>query len=47
MDRELWRPENYRAFLEARRRMLAAAVNEFIQKAFETGSVTEIESSAA
>jgi hypothetical protein len=40
MDRELWKVENFRAFLEARRGLLAKAVNEFIQRAFETGSVT-------
>lgn len=31
MDRELWKVENYPAFLEARRRLLASAANEFLE----------------
>jgi hypothetical protein len=31
MDRELWKTENYPAFLEARRELLAKAANEFLE----------------
>jgi hypothetical protein len=31
MDRELWKPENYLEFLEARRELLAKAANDFLQ----------------
>ena len=42
MDRELWRIENYRAFLEARRELLAQAANQFLGGLLE-GSVPESE----
>jgi hypothetical protein len=32
MDRELWRVENYPAFLDARRELLAKAANEFLDR---------------
>jgi hypothetical protein len=32
MDRELWKPENYPAFLVERQKLLANAANEFLQK---------------
>ena len=38
MDPELWKIENYRDFLEARRELLAAAANELLE-----GSVPEVE----
>lgn len=41
MDRELWRVENYRAFLQERRRMLATRVNEFIQTTSQLGSIAQ------
>ncbi len=40
MDRELWRVENYLEFLEARRKLLAAAANEFLDN-LQGGSVPE------
>ena len=40
MDQVLWKAENYRTFLEERRKMLTAAINGFINRAYETGSVT-------
>jgi hypothetical protein len=40
MDRDLWKPENYLAFLEARRELLAQAANDFLQGLF-AGSVAE------
>jgi hypothetical protein len=40
MDRELWKPENYSGFLEARRELLAQAANDFLQSLF-AGSVAE------
>ncbi|MCI0485903.1 MAG: DUF262 domain-containing protein [Blastocatellia bacterium] len=44
MDQELWKIENYRDFLEERRKLLAASINEFINRAYETGSVTVFQS---
>lgn len=46
VDRELWKVENYRSFLQERRKMLADAVNKFIDRAFQAGSVDKIESIA-
>lgn len=46
VDRELWKVENYRSFLQERRKMLADAVNKFIDRAFQAGSVGKIESIA-
>jgi hypothetical protein len=40
MDRNLWKPENYLAFLGARRELLAQAANDFLQGLF-AGSVAE------
>lgn len=40
MYRDLWKPENYLAFLEARRELLAQAANDFLQGLF-AGSVAE------
>jgi hypothetical protein len=40
MDHDLWKPENYLAFLEARRELLARAANDFLQGLF-AGSVVE------
>jgi hypothetical protein len=40
MDPDLWRIENYRDFLEARRELLAAAANQFLDSLLE-GSVPE------
>jgi hypothetical protein len=40
MDRELWRIENYPAFLEARRELLANAANEFLESLL--GGSTEV-----
>ena len=42
MDASLWRIENYRAFLEARRELLAQAANQFLDGLLE-GSVPESE----
>ena len=42
MDADLWRIENYRDFLEARRKLLAEAANQFLDSLFE-GSVPESE----
>jgi hypothetical protein len=36
LDADLWRVENYRAFLEARRQMLADAINQHIRSALQT-----------
>jgi hypothetical protein len=41
MDRELWKIEHFRSFLQERRRLLADAVNKFIGRAFEVGSVRD------
>ena len=44
MDRELWKPERFLDFLAARRRLLAEAINEFIESwipATEPGIVDE------
>jgi len=41
MDRSLWETDNYRNFLAQRRKLLADAINEFIQAAFETGTVAQ------
>jgi hypothetical protein len=40
MDRNLWKPENYPAFLEARRELLANAANEFLESLL-VGTVVE------
>ncbi len=40
MDRNLWKPENYPAFLEARRELLAKAANEFLESLM-VGTVVE------
>ena len=40
MDRELWKPENYSRFLEARRELLAQAANDFLQSLL-AGAVAE------
>lgn len=40
MDRELWKIENYEAFLTARRQLLAAAANEFLESLL-AGAVPE------
>ena len=42
MDPELWRIENYRHFLQARRELLARTANQFLMGLFE-GSVPEFE----
>jgi hypothetical protein len=42
MDRELWKVENYEAFLEARRKLIADASNEFLNKLLQ-GTVPEQE----
>ena len=42
MDPELWKIENYRQFLEARRELLARAANKFLDSLLE-GSVPEVE----
>ena len=42
MDRRLWKVENYREFLSERRKKLAAAVNDFIDQAYKTGSVPAV-----
>ena len=42
MDPELWRMENYREFLEARRELLAAAANQFLDSLLD-GSAPEPE----
>ena len=42
MDASLWRIENYRAFLEARRELLAQAANQFLDGLLE-GSIPESE----
>jgi len=42
MDKELWKIENYKEFLEARRVLLANAANNFLDSLFE-GSVPETE----
>jgi hypothetical protein len=38
MDPNLWKPENYMAFLDERRRLLAASANEFLMK-LSAGSI--------
>jgi hypothetical protein len=40
MNKELWKVENFREFLEERRKPLAASINDFISKAHESGSVS-------
>jgi hypothetical protein len=40
MDKDLWKPENYPAFLEARRELLAKAANEFLESLL-VGTVVE------
>lgn len=40
MDRDLWRPENYSKFLDARRELLANAANDFLQGLY-AGSVAD------
>ena len=40
MDRNLWKPENYSSFLDARRALLAEAANDFLQSLF-AGAVSE------
>ena len=47
MDQKLWQVEGYRAFLDERRKMLATTINDFIQRAYESGSVGESETEAA
>ena len=42
MDASLWRTENYRAFLEARRELLAQAANQFLEGLL-VGSIPESE----
>ncbi len=42
MDPELWKMENYREFLQARRQLLAEAANHFLESLLE-GSVPDIE----
>lgn len=46
MDRELWKAENYAAFLEARRSLLAQAANDFLDSLF-AGAVADIEVTAS
>ncbi|WP_041555249.1 GmrSD restriction endonuclease domain-containing protein [Nostoc sp. PCC 7524] len=41
MDRELWKIENYREFLAARRQLLADAANKFLNSLY-SGSVPEV-----
>jgi len=43
VDREFWKVDKYRSFLQERRKMLADAVNKFIDRAFQAGSVDKIE----
>ncbi len=43
MDEKLWKIENYREFLEERRKLLASIINEFINRAYETGAVAMIQ----
>jgi hypothetical protein len=45
MDRELWKVENYRGFLEARRELLAEAANRFLDELLH-GEVPEEEPQA-
>lgn len=45
MDRELWKVENYPAFLEARRQLLAAAANRFLD-GLMTGPAASTEAQA-
>lgn len=40
MDRRLWKIENYRAFLDERRRLLSVAINDFIEIVCKDGRVT-------
>ena len=46
MDPELWKIENYREFLRARRQLLAEAANHFLESLLE-GSVPEVESTGS
>ena len=46
MDRELWKIDNYREFLKARRDLLAQAANNFLDSLIE-GNVPEREVSAS
>jgi len=39
MDSKLWEMENYRSFLEERRKALADLLNQFIDSAYASGSV--------
>lgn len=41
---ELWKVENYRSFLQERRRMLAGSINQFVERAFIVGSVKNTDS---
>jgi hypothetical protein len=42
MDRELWKAENYPAFLDARRELLAAAANEFLESLLGGAATQEV-----
>ncbi|WOD39898.1 DUF262 domain-containing protein [Nodosilinea sp. E11] len=46
MDRELWKYENYREFLAARRTLLAKAANDFLDSLY-TGTMPESETTAS
>ena len=46
MDRELWKYENYREFLAARRALLAKAANDFLDSLY-TGTMPESETTAS
>jgi len=41
MDPELWKPENYLKFLEERKKLLANAANEFLEK-LSAGSIPQV-----
>ena len=45
MDRELWKYENYRDFLAARRELLAAAANDFLDS-LHSGTIPEADSAS-
>jgi hypothetical protein len=46
MDRELWKYENYRDFLAARRELLAQAANQFLERLYSS-SIPEPEATAS
>ncbi len=40
MEQDLWKIETYREFLNRRRELIANAINQLIERAFQSGSVS-------